>query len=101
MQHEKNTLVLVLHLELHIPHSQSLKSKRKVIKALKDRLSNNFNAAVAEVGYLDKWQRAQLALAVAGGDHSRLEQQCQKMLSFVDQQTLGEAQVIAWDIETR
>jgi uncharacterized protein YlxP (DUF503 family) len=101
MQSDGSIHVLVLHLELHIPQSQSLKAKRKVVKSLRERLKHRFNASVAEVGYMEKWQRAQLALAVTGPDHRYLEQQCQKMLGFVESEIIGEAMITAWEVEER
>ncbi len=98
---EGNIPVRLLIVELHIPSSQSLKAKRKVIRSLKDRLVNTFNVSVAEAGFLDKWQRSLLALAVTGKDGGHLEQQCQKMLGFIEREIIGEAQITGWEIEDR
>jgi uncharacterized protein len=54
-------VVAVLSIELHIPHSHSLKEKRMVLRRVKDRLQK-FNVAVAEVEHQDLWQRAGLAV---------------------------------------
>jgi uncharacterized protein YlxP (DUF503 family) len=49
--------------EIHLPASRSLKSKRQVVKRLKDRLRSRHNVALAELGeHLDLWQRASLAV---------------------------------------
>ena len=48
--------------------SHSLKDKRRVIKSLKETLSNKFNVAVAETGEQDVWQSAELGLATVGTD---------------------------------
>jgi uncharacterized protein YlxP (DUF503 family) len=58
----------LLKLEIFIGQSGSLKSKRKVIKSLKDKLRSNFNVSVSEVGHQDKWQRAAIAVACVGAD---------------------------------
>ena len=42
----------------------SLKAKRKVVKSILARVKNNFNVAIAEVDYHDKWQRSVLGVAV-------------------------------------
>jgi uncharacterized protein YlxP (DUF503 family) len=47
-----------------IPWAQSLKDKRSAVHGLKDRLRSRFNASVAEVAYLDKWQRAVIAVCI-------------------------------------
>lgn len=54
-------VIAVLSVELHIPHSQSLKDKRMVLRRVKDRLQK-FNVAVAEVEHQDLWQRAGLGI---------------------------------------
>ena len=51
----------VLSVELHVPHAQSLKDKRMVLRRIKDRLQK-FNVAVAEVAHQDTWQRAGLGI---------------------------------------
>ena len=50
-------IVGVLRIELYIPESGSLKSKRFAIKSIKDRLINRFNVSVAEVDNSDNGQR--------------------------------------------
>ena len=49
-------------IELRIPASGSLKSKRHVVKALTGGLRAKFNVAVAEVDHQDLWQRASLGV---------------------------------------
>jgi uncharacterized protein len=51
----------LLSVELFIPHAQSLKDKRMVLRSIKDRLKK-FNVAVAEVEHQDVWQRAGLGI---------------------------------------
>ena len=66
-------IVGVLMIELHFPEAQSLKAKRMVVKSIKDRLRRKFNVAVAETGYLELWQRAELAAVSVNGTRSILE----------------------------
>ena len=58
----------VLNVELHIPESGSLKSKRKVLKCLKDKIRSNFNVSVSETDHQEKWQRALIGVACIGCD---------------------------------
>ncbi len=58
----------VMTLEFHLPSCQSLKSKRYVVKSLKERLFNKFNVSVAEVDFHDLWQRTKIAVVVVSGD---------------------------------
>ena len=63
------TMVLGLcRAEIHIPDAGSLKSKRGVVKGLKERLRSRFNVSVAEVDHLDLWQRATIAVAVVSNE---------------------------------
>ncbi|MGQ9602836.1 MAG: DUF503 domain-containing protein [bacterium] len=55
-------------ISLHIPGSNSLKSKRFILRRLKDRIRNKFNVSVAEVDDFDLWQRATLGVAVVSND---------------------------------
>jgi len=59
--------------------ARSLKDKRRIIKALKDRLRNAFNISISEVGSNDFWQTADLGIAVVANE-TRF---CQSVLSKV------------------
>ena len=67
-------VIAVLHVELHLPYSQSLKEKRMVLRRVKDRLQK-FNVAVAEVEHQDKWQRAELGIVAISTDMAHVEQE--------------------------
>ena len=58
----------LLNIDLHLPESRSLKSKRRVLKSLVDRLRNRYNVSVAEVEHQDLWQRARISVAVVSND---------------------------------
>ena len=58
----------VMTLEFHLPSCQSLKSKRYIVKSLKDRLFNKFNVSVAEIEYQDLWQRTKIAVVTVSGN---------------------------------
>lgn len=59
--------VCVIEAHLLVEDSGSLKSKRKVIRSLKDALRKRFGVSVAEVAGHDVWQRSTLLVALAGG----------------------------------
>jgi len=61
-------IVGLLTLELHLPEATSLKSKRSIIKSLKDRIKNKFNVSIAEVGANDLWQRSVLGAACVANE---------------------------------
>jgi uncharacterized protein YlxP (DUF503 family) len=58
----------VMTLEFHLPSCQSLKSKRYIVKSLKDRLFNKFNVSVAEIEYQDLWQRTKIAVVTVSAN---------------------------------
>ena len=77
-------IVGILTIELVIYASSSLKEKRFVIKSIKDKLQNKFNIAIAEVDYLDKWQRAKVGIVTVGNEYSHVEQSIQKVFEYLD-----------------
>ncbi len=52
----------LLEIEFLIPASFSLKDKRKVVKSIKDKLTQKLNISVAEVEHQDLHARCQLAI---------------------------------------
>lgn len=72
-QQPGSPIVGLLTIELHFPEARSLKTKRMVVKSIKDRLRRRFNVAVAETGYLDLWQRAELAAVSVSGARNVLQ----------------------------
>ncbi|MCW8995805.1 MAG: DUF503 domain-containing protein [Psychromonas sp.] len=67
-----SAFITLLTVELLLPHSHSLKEKRRVLRGLKERIRSKFNASVAETAYQDKWQRAVLAVCLVGSDKHHL-----------------------------
>jgi hypothetical protein len=67
-------IIGLVTLDFHLPMCHSLKSKRFVVKSLKDRLANKFNVAVAEVDYADMWQRARIAVVTVSSQKRRVDE---------------------------
>jgi len=65
--------IAVLHVEMHLPYSQSLKDKRMVLRRVRDRLQK-FNVAVAEIAHQDLWQRATLGIVAISTSNGHLEE---------------------------
>ena len=64
-----------LTLELSIPHAQSLKDRRQVVRSLKDKLRHAFNLSVAEMnGGGTIWNQATIAVAVISSSMQSLTQ---------------------------
>jgi uncharacterized protein len=72
------TVIALLTLDIHIPHAQSLKDKRMILRSLRDRLRAKFNVSVAEVDHQDLWQRAQMSVVMVGSDESFLQKVLQE-----------------------
>ena len=72
----------LLTLHLHIPHAHSLKDKRKVLRALKDRLRGRSNVSVAEIEFQEKWQRSVVGIVTI----SETEAHTQEVLERVEQE---------------
>lgn len=66
--------VAVLHIEIFIPHAQSLKDKRMVLRRIKDRLQK-FNVAVAELEHQDLWQRGTLGIVAISNTTVHVDQE--------------------------
>jgi len=75
--------VALLHVELHIPYSQSLKDKRMVLRRITDRLQK-FNVAVAEVEHQDLWQRAGIGVVAISTTGEHAEQQLAKVADEIE-----------------
>ena len=74
----------VARVVLHLPDSGSLKSKRQVISGLLRRLRQELKVSAAEVGELDRWQLAELAIATVSGDPRQADRVLAAALSFVE-----------------
>ena len=90
-------IVGVCTIELRIRDVRSLKGKRKVVKSITARVKNNFNVAIAEVDHQDKWQRAQLGVAVVSTAMDHANGTLNKVVNFVERLYLAE--LLDYEIE--
>jgi uncharacterized protein YlxP (DUF503 family) len=84
-------------LELHIPHSRSLKDKRAVMKSLKSKLAERSRVSVVETGPQDFWQRGTLGAALAARDEATVRDSLASILRLVER----DDRVIVLSYETR
>ena len=75
----------------------SLKAKRKVVKSILARVKNNFNVAIAEVDYHDKWQRSVLGVPVVSTAQDHANSILSKVVNFVESMYL--ADLVDYQIE--
>lgn len=92
--------VATCRIELRIEAVSSLKEKRRIVKSVMARLSNEFNVAVAEVEHQDVWQTAVIGLAAIGTDSAILHSVMEKAVSWVERHRL-DAYLVRYDIEMR
>ena len=76
-------IVGTLKVRLVLRESHSLKDKRRVIKSLKDTLSNKFNISVAETDEQDVWQTAEVGVATVGTDGSFVQSVLTSVVNYV------------------
>ena len=77
-------LVGVALFEIHIPHAQSLKEKRMVVKSLRDKLRHRFEIAAAEVGLQELHQRARLAVSFIALDQGGADGMFESILRYIE-----------------
>lgn len=77
--------VAILVLEIHIPGKTSLKAKRQVTKSLIQRLRNQYNVSVSEIGSQDLWQKSELGIAAVCYNGSGADSIIGKIINFVEE----------------
>jgi len=89
-------LVAVALLELHIPHAQSLKDKRAVVRSVRDRL-RNLDLSAKEVALQDLHQRARMAVAFVALDNAGADSVLEKVRELVE--SVPDAMLTGWTSE--
>ena len=77
-------------INLRIPESGSLKSKRSVLNRILRRAQNEFNVSIAETGRLDNHQFAEISFAVAGNDSRYISGKVDHLLKFIENLQVAE-----------
>ena len=78
--------VLAGTIDIHMPHNQSLKEKRMIIKSISEKIKKRFSCSVAEVGHQEKWQRSLLGIAVVSGELNYLEKTEELIIRLIEEQ---------------
>jgi len=87
--------VAIVLCELHLPQSGSLKSKRRVVRSIVERLHSRFRVSTAEVGSHDLVQRAEIGLAVVGGAEGELRGVMDELRREIERE--DEAVLLSWE----
>lgn len=77
-------VVGVLKLTLFLPENHSLKGKRQVLRAIKDRVRVKFNVSVTESDSHDLWQKAELGICQVGSDRAFVDSALRQVVAYID-----------------
>ncbi|HZO83339.1 MAG TPA: DUF503 domain-containing protein [Candidatus Binataceae bacterium] len=77
-------VVGILQLTLFLPENHSLKGKRQVLRAIKDRVRSKFNVSIAEADGHDLWQRAELGICQVGTDRAFVDGALRAVVNYID-----------------
>ena len=82
---------------LRLHDCRSLKAKRKVVKSMINRLRNNFNASVSEVGSNDIYQKAEIGFSLVGNDAGLINSKIDKLFNLAED--MGLAEIVDTEME--
>jgi uncharacterized protein YlxP (DUF503 family) len=88
-------LLGLITFELHIPHSRSLKDKRRVVRGLVDRIHHRYQVSVIESDFHDLHQRAEIAIAMVALSEPEIHRMFIKLRTLADQAL--EADITLWN----
>jgi hypothetical protein len=77
-------------IELFLAESGSLKSKRQILRAIKDRVRKSFNVSISEIDHHDLWQRSTLGVAAIGNETGFIHSVLNKVVNLVERETRAE-----------
>lgn len=93
-------LIATCQIELSLGGVSSLKEKRRIIKSVVARLSNQFNIAVAEIDHHEVWQSAALGIAAVGNDHGYLQSALETVVAWIEDNR-PDVLIVAYRIDFR
>jgi len=76
-------VVGILTLHLSVFDAMTLKDKRRVIKSLKDRISNRYNVSIAEVDHNDSIRSCLIAVAMVANEGRFVDSALNGLVDFV------------------
>ena len=89
-------LIAAALIELHLADADSIKAKRRVVRAVKDRVASRFRVSVAEIADQDDRHSIYIGCAKVGIDALDLRASMQKVIRYVD--NLGLAELVGDDV---
>jgi len=70
--------------ELFIPHAQSLKEKRQVLRRIKDRVKSKLNVSYSEIDHQDKWQRSCLGFVTIANRRVDIDRRLDSIIRIIE-----------------
>lgn len=92
-------IVGICEFEIILFESSSLKDKRQVVQSMCQRVKAKYPVSIAEVGYLEKWQRSALGFSLVSNDSIFVEKVMAKVLDLFEEDHRFEVTAIKKDIE--
>lgn len=89
-------LIAAALIELHLADASSIKAKRRIVRAVRDRVSSRFRVSVAEVADQDDRHSICIGCAKVGIDARDLRASMEKIIRYVDD--LGLAELVGDDV---
>ena len=84
-------------IKFYLHENNSLKGKRRVVRAIKDRVKNDFNVSIAEVGDQDVWKNLHIGISAVGSDKPYMDGLLNKVVNAIDRMNLAE--IVDYKIE--
>ena len=89
-------LIAACLIQLAVPAPNSIKARRRVANAVKERIRQRFHLSVAEVGDSDERQEAVIGCVELGNDPRVMRERMERVIRYVE--ALGIAEVTGDDI---
>ncbi|MDR5658996.1 DUF503 domain-containing protein [Serpentinicella sp. ANB-PHB4] len=78
-------LVGICNVTVRMYETNSLKSKRQIIKSLIERIKARYNVSIAEVGEQEKWQLAEIGFCCVSNTNKHADSMIQSVIKFIEQ----------------
>ena len=77
-------------IRFYLHGNNSLKGKRRVVRTIKDRLKNDFNVSIAEVGNQDILQSLHIGISAVSSDKPYMDGLMTKVVNTIDRMNLAD-----------
>ncbi len=83
--------------EIFLPGSNSLKSKRRIINSIKGKIRSKYNVGISEIDFLDKWQHTLIGIVSVSNDSKLLQSSFNKIVERIKE--FRDINVLDWRIK--